>query len=41
MKCVIIYGIYDLFYYGYIELFCCVREMGDYLIVVLLIDEFN
>lgn len=41
MKRVIIYGIFDLLYYGYVNFLKRVKLKGDYLIVGLFIDEFN
>ena len=41
MKKVITYGTYDLLHVGHINLLRRVRELGDYLVVVVSSDEFN
>lgn len=41
MKRVITYGTFDLLHYGHINLLKRAKELGDYLIVALSVDEFN
>lgn len=41
MKRVTTYGTFDLLHYGHINLLRRAKKYGDYLIVVLSIDEFN
>lgn len=41
MKRVITYGTFDLLHYGHINLLKRAKALGDYLVVVLSIDEFN
>ena len=41
MKKVITYGTFDLFHFGNLEILRRVRELGDFLVVGVLTDEFN
>ena len=41
MKRVITYGTYDLLHWGHVNLLKRAKELGDYLIVALSVDEFN